>query len=309
MGLPVVILRSGRRIRAKGHPATVVEAAAIGEADVLATVVLYRKPAAESETLCTLDRSCEQAGLRMRTLLYDNSPERVFDQAETDRLYPNLEIEYLHDPSNPGVSRAYNVGLERGRSADKRWLLLLDQDSNLGPAFIERTLRSVACHPDVDLHLPVVSVAGRPVSPVKLVLGRGVGSRFLRKGMNGPTSFFAVNSGMLIRARYLEEIGGYDERFTLYFTDNWFCDRYHGARKPFAITDAVIDHDLSIESCTDRDKRVKLYRLSIQGSRMLYRRKPLILALITLTGVVGAVRRAIANRDSRYLAAFFGCSG
>ena len=52
-------------------------------------------------------------------------PGSIVDGAELD----GFRIHYISDPTNPGVSKAYNVGFELARQLNKKWLLLLDQDT------------------------------------------------------------------------------------------------------------------------------------------------------------------------------------
>ena len=62
-----------------------------------------------------------------------NSP-----RAQHINTYDGLIINYLHDPENSGVSRAYNVGALHAKKNQRQWILLLDQDTTLPDTFLER---------------------------------------------------------------------------------------------------------------------------------------------------------------------------
>jgi hypothetical protein len=282
---------------------------AIGPDDILAVVVLYERNLENAETLVTLDESCRSAQTRLLVFVYDNSPHAIIKPDATASKYRGLDLEYVHDESNPGLSRAYNASLRRSIELNRKWLLILDQDSCVEIDFLTKTMRSASRYPCIDLHLPVAMAGNRIVSPVKLRLGRDAGFDGLEEGLNAPSSFFAINSGMLVRADYLRSVGGYDERFSLYNTDNWFCHTYSLKRKTFAITGARIEHDLARDTCKDRDRCLWIYEQSAIGNRLLYSDSPLTLLTLSLFGFAGAVKRMFLYRDIRYLAIPFGVIG
>jgi GT2 family glycosyltransferase len=114
-----------------------------------------------------------------------------------------------------------------------------------------------------------------------------------------------VNSGTLVDSDYLRSLGGYDERFSLYFTDNWFSRRFSKSGKQFAITGAKITHDLAIDSCQDKGKVLWIYAQSIMGTRRLYADDPIVFTVLFLFGFLGALKRAWIHRDLRFIRVFF----
>ena len=71
----------------------------------------------------------------MDIVVYDNSPEynTSFIDNEKDNIY--FAIHYIADYSNSGVSKAYNITARLGRTLNKKYLLLLDQDTEIALSF------------------------------------------------------------------------------------------------------------------------------------------------------------------------------
>lgn len=271
---------------------------------ILCIVVLYRIKPDESETLLTLDESCREINVSIPVFLYDNSPAPAFHRDLLESKFGSLKIEYRHDPGNPGLARAYNTGLARAIELGKQWLLILDQDSQVSNDFVEKTIASILSHPEIALHLPFVYSKGRVISPVRLFVGRSLGPAGLHPGINPSTSFFAVNSGTLVGVRYLQGLGGYDEAFSLYFTDNWLCRSFSQSGEPFAITGAPITHDLAVDTSQDKDRILWIYAQGIAGTRRLYANDPITLTVLSCFGFLGAVKRAWIFRDLRFIAVY-----
>lgn len=269
--------------------------------DVLAVVVIYRCRPQDSSTLRSLAASCSAAGVRLRTLIYDNGPLVGTTERATAAALPDLALTYVADAGNPGLTRAYNHALARAGDAGQRWLMLLDQDSVLAADFVAVTLASLAARPDVVLHLPLVRARGRTVSPVRLRLGRARG--VLPPGHSQPRAFFAVNSGTTVSVDFVAALGGYDEAYRLYGSDNWFCDAAARRGAGVMVTGTTVEHDLARESASPAE-RLALYAEGARVSRRLYRGRPLLLASFWAWGLAGAVRRAWRHRDTRWLGAF-----
>ena len=111
------------------------------EQKIFAVVVLYRSSPAESVAFTCLREHLEQnAPLldRFECLVYDNSPEAHDIEAVSFRC------SYIHDPSNPGLARPYNVALARAEQAGASWLMLLDQDTGVTAEYLNEVVQTVA---------------------------------------------------------------------------------------------------------------------------------------------------------------------
>jgi GT2 family glycosyltransferase len=236
---------------------------------ILPIIVLYNVPLAESSTYRSLMASmhrCGQTGLKIA--VYDNSPIRQVTEAEEQQLFA-----YRHDASNSGLAVAYNWAVEKTISIGAVWLLLLDQDTVLPSNFFEFSLRDARTYKsdsEVVAIVPTVRSGGNLVSPMRV-------TRFGLKRLSQPavgkqnTEIMAINSGALIRCSFLSLIGGFDEAYRLDFLDHWLFAQVCKSGKRVAISDLVIEHDLSVSNYR---KNISLERYkSILSSEVLFVRE------------------------------------
>ena len=200
---------------------------------IMAVLVLYKTRLEDSETFVSLSNSLKNSKLTMDVMVYDNSPTPMM--TESDSISDNWRIHYVHDKTNPGVSKAYNEGLGIARKLNKKWLLLLDQDTSFPQNAVVEYSKAIQENPDIYLLAPTVISKNKIISPCRYVLHRGYSIRKIEPGVHrfGMTSL--INSGMLIRLEAFERCGGYDERIKLDFADHDFIGRYKANYSNFAL--------------------------------------------------------------------------
>jgi GT2 family glycosyltransferase len=236
---------------------------------ILPIIVLYNVPLAESSTYRSLTASMQLYGQNQPTIaVYDNSPIRQATEAEEKRL-----LTYRHDASNSGLAVAYNWALEIAQSIGIPWLLLLDQDTELPPNSFEislRDARSYESDSEVVAIVPTVRSVKNLVSPMRVTR---FGLKRLSKLAAGKqnTEIMAINSGALIRCLFLDSIGGFDNAYKLDFLDHWLFAQIRKASKCAAISDLVIEHDLSVSNYRTKIS-LERYR-SILSSEALFVRE------------------------------------
>ncbi len=157
-------------------------------------------------------------------LLWDNSPSPL--------KIPELPFLfcYVHSERNRGVSGAYNGALEQAEASGCPWLLLLDQDTSLPKGFLERMLgysRELETDKRIATVVPFVKSNGMLVSPRRF--GRWVRNHQIERSVSGyfREDAYAVNSGTLMRAESLREVGGYSELFWLDLSDAYIFHVLH----------------------------------------------------------------------------------
>ncbi len=104
---------------------------------VLAVVVLYKRPPEQSQTINSLTAIfADNPALldSIQVLLWDNSPKPV------EHLALTFPCDYRHSGRNVGTSGAYNAAMEFAEKQGTPWLLLLDQDTTLSAEFLPRML-------------------------------------------------------------------------------------------------------------------------------------------------------------------------
>src|ERR1039458_10318448 len=184
-----------------------------------AVIVLYGMAPKESHAFLSLIEA--RAKLtpplgRVSIVLWDNSP------------FPNKEalladsVAYIHDLRNLGLAAAYNKSLEIALQNGSNWLITLDQDTTVPPNYLvemanaERKCLSCAV---IGAIVPQIAVGAKRLSPNYFLFGavpRWFGPGF--RGVPRPP-ISAFNSGAMVRTDVLKQIGGYDTRFPLDYSD------------------------------------------------------------------------------------------
>ncbi len=219
---------------------------------IFAVLVLYKMAPTASPSYCALRQAlASRPGLqaRMDVLVVDNSPE-------AQRLSASSFGRYVHDGTNPGLARRYNDALKQAVAAGATWLLLLDQDTGLTPAYfdqLEALADSLAGDPHIVGILPRL-VAGERLlsphipefrrSPYRLHLGvAGLLGGLIR----------GFNSGAMLRVAALQAIGGFPEQYWLDYLDHATFHRLQATGGEFFIMDVSLDHELSIHRADKHD--------------------------------------------------------
>jgi len=161
---------------------------------------------------------------------------------------------------NVGFARAVNQGLEHATASR---VLLLNPDARLEPAALGRLEALLAADPRVAIVAPLLrdergrlrAGAGRAATVARRVglcvplLGRAPAFRPEYGLPSGDTSRAVAEAGyvfgaaMLVDRRFLEEAGGFDERFFLFAEDEDLCRRARLAGRRVLIDGgAVADH-------------------------------------------------------------------
>jgi GT2 family glycosyltransferase len=212
---------------------------------IVVVVVLYNTNIGECHTLNSLICAREAFDPEVFSLLlYDNGP--IVQPAQPGA---HVTYKYVHDPQNGGLSAAYNCALASAHTQRATWLLLLDQDTTISAKFL-LDLRHAAKGHETNLHvvaiIPRIVSHGVLISPARVSgLGRKRPIHHVSNGvLESPVT--AINSGALVRASFIQSLGGFEKRFWLDFLDHWLFNRIYAARKAVVLLDATLEHDLSI---------------------------------------------------------------
>ncbi len=183
--------------------------------------------------LTLLGRLFTQPALPFEVLVVDN--QSADDSVASARAQFSQAL-VLPQPKNGGFAYGVNRGLERARG---RWILLLNTDAEAGWEQLARFVAAAEREPGVAVFGPrIVDEHGvtqrstwqrhlpRHYLPQALFLGR-----FTETPMPQQASDVDCVSGcvFLIRADVLPQVGGFDERFFMYFEEADFCGRVRAA--------------------------------------------------------------------------------
>lgn len=213
---------------------------------ILAVVVLYKCSLEESFMCQTLQKQAAVLDPQSTTvLLYDNSPTSAVINLPKNWIY-------VGNPKNGGVAAAYNRALELAHETGADWLLLLDQDSCLPPKFLVElnfALARLEGAEGISAVVPRIYCNGRQISPVRPMLGL---DRPINRGNAVVSAWIsAINSGAAIRVSFVEEIGGFNQGFWLDYLDHWLFRTIFARKKSVYISDAKVQHDLSVANLAD----------------------------------------------------------
>jgi hypothetical protein len=265
-------------------------------AKLLALIVVYGCDPTDTPSMRSLVQ-CASGGCELRIVVWDNSPRpQVVDWAALGQTGT-----YISTPDNLGLSTIYNRVIALHLHPEE-YMLLLDQDSELPPDFLEKAAAAILVHPDVDLFLPMVRANARWASPVTYLCGWGRQWQSGAVGSMPSKQVCAINSGMIISSSYL--LGSfpvYDERLRFYGTDTQFMLDYMDRRSRLFVIDSVIMHDLSFFS-GPLAKRVEKFAAMRAAYHFIYERRPRIQRLaVKLVMFAVSIRYAVLHRDLTFL--------
>ena len=232
--------------------------------DTLAVLVLYETRLEHCESFLSLSKNLENSGSKMDIVVYDNSPEPVY---ETETGFDNWNIHYIHDRSNPGVSKAYNEGFKIGRKLDKKWLLLLDHDTTFPEDALVKYFDAMNSNKNSVLFAPILKVNNKIYSPSKYYLKRGFRLKSIKAGLNTIRKKTLLNSGLCISLAAFEKIGGFNEKVKLYFSDFNFIDKYRRHYTGFIVLDTICEHKMFTIENKNAQSQLRRFIYFCEGAR------------------------------------------
>jgi len=151
-------------------------------------------------------------------------------------------VTVLNHGCNLGISEAVNGAVAFAREEGYKTAILFDQDSRLEPEMFSVLLRdylAISAVRQIACIGPTVHVRGHRIQ-VPRWSRRGRASIF-----NCLEVYHVITSGMLVNVAAFGEIGGFDSRFPIDFSDFSFCWRAidHGFQV-FQSREAVMNHEI-----------------------------------------------------------------
>jgi glycosyltransferase involved in cell wall biosynthesis len=210
---------------------------------VLPILVIYNQDFREASSIKMLNRMLVGREERMDLFIYDNSK---LNEHTNSFQYENFNVSYIHDPSNPGVSRAYNFGARHAESLNKQWVLLLDQDTVFPEKYLDQYEHAINGHPELNIFVPILKVeTGQILSPCKYVHKRGRWPKTMSEGKLDTRTYSPVNSGMMINLDTFFKAGGYNEKIKLDFADFQFMEKVSKVEAHFYVINMIGQQDFS----------------------------------------------------------------
>ena len=216
--------------------------------------------------------SVERAGADLRRVLVVDNESGGDLQRRMRATYPDVVV--LPQMENLGFARAVNVGAHYAISRGATAVLLLNNDAVLLPGAMQHLTETLANSPDLGVITGKVFLTEAP-DRLWAVGGTFTGRRVVELGAGEPDVGayddarldFVYGCAMVMRADVFRDVGGFDERFFLYYEDIDLCLRARAAGWGIGIApDAHLLHEGS--KSTRDEPSVKVYHHA--RSRMLF---------------------------------------
>ncbi len=271
--------------------------------DILAVVVLYKSEFDGTKTMLSLSKALENVDGRLDTVLYDNSP--VANYTESEFRLKNFNITYIHDVSNPGVSRAYNFAAKIAIKRSKKWIMLLDQDTYFDENILCSFSESINQYRDIRLFAPILKLADNKIfSPCRYFFKRGFHIRKIKPGLHRLKNIAPVNSGMLINLEAFMLVNGYNEKVKLDFSDFQFIERFRSKFDHFVVVNSDSTQDFS-NLDYNRNENERRFKLYCECASNCEKKSPLeFLMYLTIT-ISRAIKLTSRFRSPHFLIIWF----
>jgi GT2 family glycosyltransferase len=228
---------------------------------ILFVIVVYEKALGQVSSLEKITEFYHRQNLEPAILVYDNS--KLSQSAGSF-------INYIHNASNAGVSRAYNVAADFAVEQKKAWMCLLDQDTDADEKMLSAYYKSFCEFPNEHVFLPKIISSGKILSPYKTFLGKGYSALAISPGRQRTKEFSIINSGVLIDIKTFTKAGGYDELYPLDLSDYVFWKRVSKIETTFVVTDSSCEHHHSA-SVNQLEQAIIRFEIFLQATKQ-YRR-------------------------------------
>lgn len=232
--------------------------------DVYAVIVLYKKKLSDSITYQTLIQAVGHSRGKLRLLVYNNSPSYFDDELV---IPPYILLDFQNDECNSGVSNAYNIAAEKAQNLGKKWLLLLDQDTEISSDYFDDFLVAKKMYNKIKVFVPIIMSKGRIVSPATYVPYRGVVKSKISEGLCSLRSLALINSCTIVCLELFQSVNGFNKDINLDFSDIYFFKKLRSEVKDVCVIKTVCLHGFSGFDYESKDQAISRYLVFLRNAR------------------------------------------
>lgn len=218
----------------------------------------------------------KEPNIKLEVILVDNGSSENQEEYFKN-FYP--ELVYVQSEKNLGFAGGNNLGIHR---ASGKYILLLNNDTELTPNFISTLVSEMDNNPDIGLISPLllyfedkrlIQYAG--FSKMNYLTGRNktFGKYELDHGQYDDVSYetgFCHGAAMMCRKLDLKQVGLMEENYFLYYEEMDWCEKFkRNGKKIWFSGKAKIYHKESVS--VGKESSLKTYFLI--RNRMLFIRK------------------------------------
>lgn len=193
----------------------------------------------------------------------------IYDNSKTAQKV-NSKYYYIHDPSNPGVSRAYNEGYKKAKEIDADFMLILDHDTKFNNEILDQYKEAAEKYGEEYIYAPIIYGNDKIYSPFKEKGIRNLPMNiddFEYKEIYTLKNQSLINSGLMIPLKVYDIIGGFSEKIKLDFSDIYFLSRYKEYREEIVLVDQKLKHSLSGDEGHHKERELSRYRYYCNGAK------------------------------------------
>lgn len=190
--------------------------------------------------------------------IFDNSPTPQHTQDE----FREMNVYYVSQTSNPGLSYAYNRAAEYAKERAFEWMMILDQDTFIPPQTVADFTNALSRNAHLKLFVPAVRVGHQLyMSPVKT---KGCISKLatnVPRGVVSTLEYMPINSGMIVSVDALLAVGGYNEKVWLDHSDYQFMKRFNRVYTQMFVLDSECEQEFSniVQTKSQKLKRFEIF--------------------------------------------------
>lgn len=242
---------------------------------ITASIVLYHNDTSELKKTIVSVLNTKQ---RIRLYLIDNS------KSDNLRIFQNFDnrIEYIHNPSNPGFGAAHNIAIKKAMENKVKYHFIVNPDIYFDTDVISSMVSYVVNDQNIGMMMPQIlnldgSVQNLPKllpSPLSILLRKlkrpnkaykkFINRYELRKVPEKIIYNAPVLSGCftLLNLEAIKRVGGYDDKFFMYFEDWDLSRRIHQHYKTIYFPLVSVYHGYE----SGANKNGKLFKIFITSA-------------------------------------------
>lgn len=253
---------------------------------IYSILVVYNKDIASSKSYNFIKMYSS-----IKLIVCDNS---TMENKNEEKVLNDGHI-YISMHGNAGLSKAYNVALNRIPYSKDDYVLLLDDDTTLTDEYMQTIFECIKSKKDV--YVPIVRTQNMLMSPV--ISKNGCIHPIKNVDQIQNESISAINSGMLICTNVFKDYK-YPEQMFLDYVDHAFMYEMNHRHKQIMLMDVTVFQSFSIDEFNKdaEKKRFKIFKKDIEYyyTELVKNRKYYLFILFKRK-----VRLALKYRDVRIL--------
>ncbi|WP_131536264.1 glycosyltransferase [Pedobacter nototheniae] len=212
--------------------------------EILFGIVTYKEKFYECNSFLSLIESFESVEDAELTILVIDNTDVVNWSIDQNFVRKNIKIVYIHFPTNPGISFAYNKINAYADQNGFKWVIYLDQDTVLPLKSYLAYLNESNATSD-PIKLPKVWANDKLLSPCWYMFHRSFWIKEITEKNLSAKRISCINSGIMINVNFFIEAGGYNERLRIDLCDHEFISRAKKRIQNFYILDIDLVQDFS----------------------------------------------------------------